>query len=139
MKFFAFRALLKQQGIAARGLWSLPVTTPGYLARPADGVGCSATNPRPLRRPVACRARRRIFDEERDRSCRSSWRARPVHPEDLMRDNNRYPTDIVMDAQGRWRALYSDGSLGPPLTLDEMLDELPFLREAGGEVTDTFE
>ena len=46
-----------------------------------------------------------------------------------MPDNNRYPTDIVMDDEGRWRARYSDDSLGPPLTLDEMLDVLPHLRE----------
>jgi hypothetical protein len=46
-----------------------------------------------------------------------------------MTDNNRYPTDIVMDYEGCWRALYSDGSRGPALTLDEMLDMLPHLRD----------
>ena len=56
-----------------------------------------------------------------------------------MPDNSRYPTDIIMDDEGCWRALYSDGSLGPPLTLDEMLDVLPYLRESSGEVTDTFQ
>ena len=45
-----------------------------------------------------------------------------------MPDNSRYPTDVIMDDAGDWRAVYSDGSLGPPLTLDEMLDVLPDLR-----------
>jgi hypothetical protein len=39
-----------------------------------------------------------------------------------------HPTDVILDAEGRWRVLYSDGSLGPALTLDEMLDVLPYLR-----------
>lgn len=66
--------------------------------------------------------------------------ARPTHGRDSrMPDNSRYPTDIIMDDEGCWRALYSDGSLGPPLTLDEMLDVLPYLRESSGEVTDTFQ
>jgi hypothetical protein len=41
-----------------------------------------------------------------------------------------HPTDVVMDAEGCWRVLWSDGSLGPALTLDEMLDVLPYLRGA---------
>jgi hypothetical protein len=56
-----------------------------------------------------------------------------------MTDRILHPTDIIMDAQGCWRARYSDGSLGPPLTLDEMLDVLPYLRESVGEVTDTLQ
>ena len=56
-----------------------------------------------------------------------------------MPDNSCYPTDIVMDNEGCWRALFNDGSVGPPLTLDEMLDVLPYLRESVDEVTDTFE
>src|SRR5260370_36090870 len=29
----------------------------------------------------------------------------------------------------RWRALYADGSLGPALSIDEMLDTLPLMQE----------
>ena len=54
-----------------------------------------------------------------------------------MPDNSCHPTDIVMDDEGRWRALFSDGSLGPALTLDEMLDLLPHLRD--GEPPSTSE
>jgi hypothetical protein len=43
------------------------------------------------------------------------------------RDDEPDPIDIVADSLGRWRAMYEDGSLGPPLTLDEMLDLLPHL------------
>jgi len=42
-------------------------------------------------------------------------------------DDNKRPVDIVMDADGCWRALYADGSLGPVLSIDEMLDTLPLL------------
>jgi hypothetical protein len=42
-------------------------------------------------------------------------------------DDNKRPVDIVMDADGCWRALYADGSLGPALSVDEMLDRLPLL------------
>jgi len=42
-------------------------------------------------------------------------------------DDNKRPADIVMDADGCWRALYADGSLGPVLSIDEMLDTLPLL------------
>jgi hypothetical protein len=54
---------------------------------------------------------------------------------DRMSDNSRHPTDIVMDAKRRWRALYSDGSLGPALTLDQMLDLLPQLRDGERHLT----
>ena len=40
-------------------------------------------------------------------------------------DDKKRPVDIVMDADGCWRALYADGSLGPALSIDEMLDTLP--------------
>ena len=46
-----------------------------------------------------------------------------------MPDKSCHPTEIVMDDEGRWRAIYSDGSLGPALTLDQMLDLLPQLRD----------
>lgn len=52
-----------------------------------------------------------------------------------MPDNNPYPTDIIMDDAGCWRALYSDGSLGPALTLDQMLDLLPELRDGEAHLT----
>jgi hypothetical protein len=42
---------------------------------------------------------------------------------------DKYPIDVFMDAAGKWRARYSDGSHGEALTLDEMLDVLPYLRE----------
>jgi hypothetical protein len=41
-----------------------------------------------------------------------------------------HPKDIVMGANGYWHALYWDGSLGPALSLDQMLDTLPLLQEA---------
>jgi hypothetical protein len=44
-------------------------------------------------------------------------------------NDNKRPVDIVMDADGCWRALYADGSLGPALSTDQMLDTLPLLQE----------
>ena len=52
-----------------------------------------------------------------------------------MTDNSRYPSDIVMNAKGCWRALYSDGSLGPALDLDQMLDLLPQLQDGERHLT----
>jgi hypothetical protein len=39
------------------------------------------------------------------------------------------PVDIIVDGDGCFRALYADGTLGPALSLDEMLDTLPLLQE----------
>jgi hypothetical protein len=52
-----------------------------------------------------------------------------------MTDRVLHPTDIIMDAEGCWHVLYSDGSLGPALTLDEMLDVLPQLQDGGRVLT----
>ena len=35
-------------------------------------------------------------------------------------NDNKRPVDIVMDADGCWRALYADGSLGPALSTDQI-------------------
>jgi hypothetical protein len=39
------------------------------------------------------------------------------------------PKDIVMGADACWHVLYGDGSLGPALSVDQMLDALPLLQE----------
>ena len=46
-----------------------------------------------------------------------------------MSNDNKRPVDIVMDADGCWRALYADGSLGPRLAPTRLLDTLPLLQE----------
>ena len=35
--------------------------------------------------------------------------------------DKKCPIDVVLDTNGCWRVLYSDGSLGPALSIDEML------------------
>ena len=41
----------------------------------------------------------------------------------------RHPTDIVLDTEGCWRTLYSDGSFGPVLrSIDELLDACALLQ-----------
>jgi hypothetical protein len=44
-------------------------------------------------------------------------------------DKPKIPVDIIVDADGCIHALYSDGTLGPVLTIDEMMDTLPLLQE----------
>ena len=44
-------------------------------------------------------------------------------------DKPKIPVDIIVDADGCFHALYSDGTLGPVLTIDEMMDTLPLLQE----------
>jgi len=43
--------------------------------------------------------------------------------------DKKCPIDVVLDTNGCWRVLYSDGSLGPALSIDEMLDALPLLED----------
>jgi hypothetical protein len=47
----------------------------------------------------------------------------------------RGPIDIVLsDVDGRWHALYADGSLGPPLAdFDELLDTCALLSPSEDE------
>ena len=52
-----------------------------------------------------------------------------------MSDDNKRPVDIIVDGDERFRALYSDGSLGLALTIDETMDTLPLLAEAAPEET----
>ena len=50
-------------------------------------------------------------------------------------NDNKRPVDIVMGADACWHALYADGSFGPALSLDEMLDTLPLLQEASSPIS----
>jgi hypothetical protein len=52
-----------------------------------------------------------------------------------MSDDDKRPVDIIVDGDGDFHALYSDGSLGPALTIDEMMDTLPLLAKAAPEKT----
>src|SRR5215472_4779803 len=54
---------------------------------------------------------------------------RRTEPMSVSDDKPKIPVDIIVDADGCFHALYSDGTLGPVLTIDEMMDTLPLLRE----------
>jgi hypothetical protein len=44
------------------------------------------------------------------------------------RKQHRHPTDVVIDTEGCWRTLYSDGSFGSVLrSIDELLDACALL------------
>jgi len=43
--------------------------------------------------------------------------------------NGKHPADFVLDDEGRWHAVYTDGSLSPELTIDELMEMLPLLAE----------
>jgi len=47
-------------------------------------------------------------------------------------DKPKRPVDIFVDGDGRFRTLYTDGTLSRVLTVDEMLDTLPLLQECDG-------
>jgi hypothetical protein len=44
-------------------------------------------------------------------------------------DKPKITVDIIVDADGCFHALCSDGTIGPVLTIDEMMDVLPLLQE----------
>jgi hypothetical protein len=44
-----------------------------------------------------------------------------------MSDDNKRPIDILVDGDG-FRALYTDGTVGPMLTINEMMDTLPHVQ-----------
>ena len=54
---------------------------------------------------------------------------RRIEPMSVSDDKSKIPVDIIVDAEGCFHALYSDGTLGPVLTIDGMMDTLPLLQE----------